>query len=31
VAEVEEVSLPFDLAVGVEPEPAAADAVDLGL
>src|ERR1700733_14047490 len=31
VAEVEEVSLPFDLGVGIETEPAAADAVDLGL
>src|SRR4051794_17051242 len=29
VAEVEEVALPFDLGVGVQPEPAAADAVDL--
>src|SRR5271165_7188143 len=29
VAEVEEVALPFDLGVGVEPEPAAADPVDL--
>src|ERR1700709_1550055 len=29
VAEVEEIALPFDLGVGVQPEPAAADAVDL--
>src|SRR5689334_3629052 len=31
VAEVEEVALPLDQAVGVQPEPAAADSVDLRL